>query len=86
MEKEKPAPAEIPPNVQTLVMHEIHDANGDMTVKMDIMYDIPKEVVSNIVHIVLVPMEEKDRQLMICVHCLVEDPNKGDGVQEKFFS
>ena len=58
-EKEEPPSTEIPPKVQTLDMHEMHD--GDMIVKMDNMHDILKVVESDIQHIDVVPIEEKDK-------------------------
>ncbi|XP_020259159.1 uncharacterized protein LOC109835598 [Asparagus officinalis] len=58
-EKEEHASTEIPHKVQTLDMHEMHD--GDMIVKMDDMHDILKVVESDIQHINVVPIEEKDK-------------------------
>ncbi|XP_020268595.1 annexin D3-like [Asparagus officinalis] len=58
-EKEEHASTEIPPKVQTLDMHEMHD--GDMIVKMDDMHDILKVVESDIQHIDVVPIEENDK-------------------------
>ncbi|XP_020270990.1 uncharacterized protein LOC109846178 [Asparagus officinalis] len=66
-------PTESPPKVQTLVMHEIHDTDGDMIKKMNIMHDIPIEIVSDIAHIDVVPIEEKNK---IVRHCLVEGPKQ----------
>ncbi|XP_020269351.1 uncharacterized protein LOC109844648 [Asparagus officinalis] len=40
-------------------MHEIHD--GDMIVKMDDTHDILKMVESDIAHIDVIPIEEKDK-------------------------
>ncbi|XP_020264065.1 uncharacterized protein LOC109839996 [Asparagus officinalis] len=41
-------------------MHEIHDADDDMIVMMDIIHDIPKDIMSDITHINVVSMEVKD--------------------------